>query len=103
MIKLSDPLPIKRLVRLALDLPEVGWTPEDGDKEELSQTVAKILTDKGEMLKEYFAIDIDENGDLNTLPLLLGNFWLCFMVKFIFNSVFVWSLKIYGVCERNTY
>ncbi|GJQ79891.1 Mlh1 [Trypoxylus dichotomus] len=73
VVKLSNPLPINKLALMGLDLPEVGWTPEDGDKAELANKVTEILTDKGEMLKEYFSMDIDEDGNLNTLPLLLEN------------------------------
>lgn len=72
IIKFSHPLSIKKLALTGLDLPEVGWTPADGDKEHLAQNVAEILTDKGEMLKEYFSVDIDKEGNLNALPLILG-------------------------------
>ncbi|KAK9700514.1 DNA mismatch repair protein Mlh1 C-terminus [Popillia japonica] len=73
IIKFSHPLSIKKLALTGLDLPEVGWTPADGDKEHLAQNVAEILTDKGEMLKEYFSVDIDKEGNLNALPLILEN------------------------------
>ncbi|XP_025830959.1 DNA mismatch repair protein Mlh1-like [Agrilus planipennis] len=71
IISFSDPLSVKKLALEALKLPETGWTPEDGDKNELAEKVTEILTEKGEMLKEYFTLEIDENGDLKTLPLLL--------------------------------
>lgn len=66
---------------MSLDLPDVGWTPEDGDKEELSQRVMEILTDKAEMLKEYFSMDIDQDGNLNTLPLILGKEKILFSIS----------------------
>uniref|UniRef100_A0A1Y1K4T7 DNA mismatch repair protein S5 domain-containing protein n=1 Tax=Photinus pyralis TaxID=7054 RepID=A0A1Y1K4T7_PHOPY len=72
-INLSDPLPLKELARLALDLAETGWTEEDGNKDELAEKVQEILTEKGDMLKAYFSIDIDEFGYLKSLPLLLDN------------------------------
>ncbi|KAF2885086.1 hypothetical protein ILUMI_21089 [Ignelater luminosus] len=73
VINLSDPLSIKELALIALDLPETGWTEEDGDKEELAKKVTEILTEKGVMLHEYFSLGIDEYGTLKSLPLLLEN------------------------------
>nr|XP_022902874.1 DNA mismatch repair protein Mlh1 [Onthophagus taurus] len=72
-ITLTNPLPIYDLCLLALDLSEVGWTPEDGDKTELSQKVVEILSDKAEMLEEYFSMEI-EDGKIKSLPLLIENY-----------------------------
>lgn len=72
IIKFSNSLPLFELIKMALELPETGWTEEDGNKEELAQKATEILTEKGEMLKEYFSMDIDENGCLLSIPLLLG-------------------------------
>jgi DNA mismatch repair protein MLH1 len=72
LISFSKPLPIYELALQGLDLPEVGWTPEDGDKKELAQKITEILTEKGEMLNEYFSLNISEEGQLSSLPLLLG-------------------------------
>lgn len=71
-IKLTCPLSIYELALVALDLPETEWTPEDGDKKTLAARAAEILTEKGEMLNEYFSMEIDENGYLKSLPLVLG-------------------------------
>lgn len=70
---------------LALDLPETGWTQEDGEKSVLAQKATEILTEKGEMLKDYFAMDIDENGSLQTIPLLLG-IELNIFIQFVFTK-----------------
>lgn len=70
-IKFSEPLPLNSLALLALNLPEAGWTLEDGDKEDLAKRVAEILIEKGEMLNEYFSVDVDKNGNLKSLPLIL--------------------------------
>lgn len=72
IIQLSDPVSIKELALIALDLPETGWTEEDGSKTELAQRVTEILTEKCEMLFEYFSMEIDENGFLKGLPLIIG-------------------------------
>ncbi|KAF5291784.1 hypothetical protein FQA39_LY14272 [Lamprigera yunnana] len=73
-IQLSEPLSLKELALLALDLSEAGWSEEDGDKDELASKVQEILTEKGEMLKEYFSMEIDEFGFLKSLPLILENY-----------------------------
>lgn len=74
-IKFSKPLSMLRLAQLALDLPETGWTPEDGDKNELAEKIVEILVEKREMLLEYFLLEIDDSGMLLSLPLLLGIFF----------------------------
>lgn len=68
----SEPFSLFELARDGLDIPEVGWTPEDGDKEDLANSVLNVLVDKGEMLKQYFSIDIDKKGQLHSIPVLLG-------------------------------
>lgn len=71
---------------MALELPETQWTPEDGDKAELAQRVMEILTEKGEMLQEYFAMEIDETGHLKSIPLLLGaNVCCCWLLLLYFS------------------
>lgn len=57
---------------IALNLPETNWTPEDGPKEELAERVVEILVDQREMLDDYFSLEIDESGNLCTVPLLMG-------------------------------
>ena len=46
MIKLNPPANIKDMTRLALDQPESGWTPNDGDKDDLAHGVVDMLTEK---------------------------------------------------------
>lgn len=71
-IRFNTPISILELAKIALDLPETEWTPEDGDKKELAERVMEILTEKSEMLDEYFSIEIDKNGCIKSIPLLLG-------------------------------
>lgn len=75
-IKFNTPLSIFELAQIALDLPETDWTSEDGDKKELAERVAEILTEKHEMLDEYFSMEIDANGCIKSVPLLLGDLFL---------------------------
>lgn len=71
-LQISEPLSIREIALCGLDLPETGWTPDDGDKNDLAQKIHTILTEKGEMLSEYFSLSIDPDGNPKTLPLLLG-------------------------------
>ena len=44
------------LAMIALDNPECGWEPEDGDKEVLARKTAKLFKSKMDMLDDYFSI-----------------------------------------------
>jgi len=70
-IDLSSPAPIYELALLALDCPDNGWTEEDGSKEELADFVLTLLQSKAEMLLDYFSIEINDKGELLSLPLIL--------------------------------
>lgn len=74
-INLSEKISIRELSMIALDLPETNWTPEDGPKEELALRVVEILIDQREMLADYFSMEIDESGNLCSVPLLLDNYF----------------------------
>ncbi|XP_044739606.1 DNA mismatch repair protein Mlh1 [Chrysoperla carnea] len=74
-IVLENPLPIYDLVIMALELTNIEYNPEeDGTKEEIANTVQTILTEKAEMLRTYFAVDINPEGYLKAIPLLLHNY-----------------------------
>lgn len=68
----EEPLSIKRLAELALDNEESGWCEDDGAKEDLAQNVCDILTQKADMLRDYYGIDINGDGYIKTMPMLLG-------------------------------
>ncbi|XP_062851880.1 DNA mismatch repair protein Mlh1 [Trichomycterus rosablanca] len=74
VLRLSSPAPLYDLAMLALDSEESGWTEEDGPKEGLAQYIVDFLKKKSEMLEDYFSVDIDEDGNLTGLPLLLDNY-----------------------------
>ncbi|XP_037321227.1 DNA mismatch repair protein Mlh1 [Pungitius pungitius] len=71
VLRLSTPAPLYDLAMLALDSEESGWTEEDGPKEGLAQYIVDFLKKKTEMLEDYFSIEIDQDGNLTGLPLLL--------------------------------
>lgn len=73
-LELSEPAPIMELVRLVLDTPESGWEPEDGEKDELAKYTVDLLKSKADMLMDYFSVEINEQGELTAMPLLLNNY-----------------------------
>ncbi|XP_059018122.1 DNA mismatch repair protein Mlh1 isoform X2 [Mustela lutreola] len=70
----EEPAPLFDLAMLALDSPESGWTEEDGPKEGLAEYIVEFLKKKAEMLTDYFSLEIDEEGNLTGLPLLIDNY-----------------------------
>ena len=42
-IKLSSPLPLTDLILIALNIPEVGWSEEDGDKYSIATVIHFIV------------------------------------------------------------
>ncbi|XP_039995837.1 DNA mismatch repair protein Mlh1 isoform X2 [Xiphias gladius] len=74
VLRLSTPAPLYDLAMLALDCEESGWTEEDGPKEGLAQYIVDFLKKKSEMLEDYFSMEIDQDGNLTGLPLLLDKY-----------------------------
>uniref|UniRef100_A0AAQ5XS04 DNA mismatch repair protein MLH1 n=1 Tax=Amphiprion ocellaris TaxID=80972 RepID=A0AAQ5XS04_AMPOC len=68
------PAPLYDLAMLALDSEESGWTEDDGPKEGLAQYIVDFLKKKAEMLEDYFSVEIDQEGNLTGLPLLLDKY-----------------------------
>ena len=74
VLRLSPPPKVMDLALLALEQEEAGWSPGDGDKEELARHVVDLLQGKKEMLADYFSLEFEMIGDslhLTGLPLLL--------------------------------
>lgn len=58
---------------IALELSESGYQEgEDKPKDELARDATKILTSRSLMLNDYFSIEIDSEGNILSIPLLLG-------------------------------
>ncbi|KAM6997210.1 DNA mismatch repair protein Mlh1 [Tautogolabrus adspersus] len=74
VLQLSSPAPLYDLALLALDSEESGWTEDDGPKDGLAQYIVDFLRKKAEMLEDYFSVEIDQEGNLTGLPLLLDKF-----------------------------
>ncbi|XP_047539749.1 DNA mismatch repair protein Mlh1 [Vanessa atalanta] len=71
LIKLSDPLPLVELFVLGLSSQESQWDPELGDKRDMAKQMVELLVSKCSMLFEYFSLQINNQGELLALPLLL--------------------------------
>ncbi|XP_023681471.1 DNA mismatch repair protein Mlh1 [Paramormyrops kingsleyae] len=74
VLRLSSPAPLYDLAMLALEMEESGWSEEDGPKEGLAQYIVEFLQKKAEMLEDYFSMEIDQDGNLVGLPLLLDGY-----------------------------
>ncbi|KAM9365180.1 DNA mismatch repair protein Mlh1 [Pholidichthys leucotaenia] len=74
ILRLSTPAPLYDLAMLALDSEESGWTEDDGPKEGLAKYIVDFLKKKAEMLEDYFSMEIDQEGNLTGLPLLLDKY-----------------------------
>lgn len=75
-MRLTNPAPVYDLLLLALDEEErLGkWTESDGSKDEIARLNAKILLTKAQMLREYFSFDINTDGNVCTIPIILDQF-----------------------------
>ncbi|KAH8355292.1 hypothetical protein KR093_010510, partial [Drosophila rubida] len=70
-ISVVPPLPLEQLLLIALNSQAAGWVPEDGDKSELAANATAILQQKAPIMREYFALRISDDGQLESLPALL--------------------------------
>ncbi|KAK3806187.1 MAG: DNA mismatch repair protein Mlh1-like protein [Linnemannia elongata] len=78
-IRLSNPVSIKDMVRMALDdeqelMEKDEWPEELKPKDEIAQTVASTLITRKEMLKEYFSICITDDGKLSAIPMMVRGY-----------------------------
>ncbi|KAG0379446.1 DNA mismatch repair protein [Mortierella sp. AD032] len=78
-IRLSSPVPIKDMVRMALDdeqelMEKDEWPEELKPKDEIAQTVANTLVARKQMLKEYFSICVTDDGKLSAIPMMVKGY-----------------------------
>lgn len=55
-------------------MEESGWTELQGPKDQIANNVVQKLTENAAMLMEYFSLEIDDDGNLKCLPLILDNY-----------------------------
>ena len=80
MMQLKPAPKLFDLIRIALESPDSGWTETDGDKDELAKNAVRILSEKVDLLDDYFSIQISNNSEedggweLSSIPILLEGF-----------------------------
>lgn len=74
VMRLSEPASLQELVMLGLQHPDSGWKESDGPKEQLASFVVDLFKSKAAMLWDYFSMQIDQQGNLLSLPLIIDNF-----------------------------
>lgn len=73
-LELEEPLPVYDLAMIGLESCRSGWTEEDGPREQLAGRITNILSEKAQILKEYYGLVVNtETKCLESLPLLLEN------------------------------
>lgn len=75
-IKFNQPLDLRELLRIAAEHEAARTPPEDADLDwnEVVEVIREQLIDRSEMLNEYFAIKVTEDGMLTSIPLLLKGY-----------------------------
>ncbi|KAF9177173.1 DNA mismatch repair protein, partial [Haplosporangium sp. Z 11] len=78
-IRLSTPVDIKEMVRMALDdeqelMEKNEWPEELKPKDEIAKTVTNLLVGRREMLREYFSICITDQGQLSAIPMMIKGY-----------------------------
>ncbi|XP_013165532.1 PREDICTED: DNA mismatch repair protein Mlh1 [Papilio xuthus] len=71
LIKLSNPLPLEELMMLGLKTQKAEWNSQYGEMCEVAKQMTSLLISKKEMLFEYFSLEMNADGELLALPLLL--------------------------------
>lgn len=83
-------------VLLVLDCEESGWIENDGFKDELVIYIVNLLKEKRIMLLDYFFLEIDSEGNLLILFVLLDGYVLNLngFFMFVFRLVIEVSSRI---------
>ncbi|GJE86641.1 DNA mismatch repair protein MutL [Phanerochaete sordida] len=71
-IKLEPPPPLQALVELAVEAEDTSESKLS--KADIVDVIVETLLARREMLKEYFSLEIDANGYITSLPLLLKDY-----------------------------
>ncbi|EEB12436.1 DNA mismatch repair protein MlH1, putative [Pediculus humanus corporis] len=107
VLRFSNPLSIKELVLFYFELNEGKWTETDGTKDEISNNMTSLLCEKSDMLEDYFSIEIDNEGNICTLPIILEKYIpnLALLPDFVVRicSEVDWDLEkpcLEGICRE---
>ncbi|KAH6909546.1 DNA binding protein [Coprinopsis sp. MPI-PUGE-AT-0042] len=71
-LKLEPPPSLRRLLEIAIEVEDT--TESRLSKDELAEKIANLLLERREMLSEYFSLDISEDGNVESVPLLLRDY-----------------------------
>ncbi|CAG9814820.1 unnamed protein product [Phaedon cochleariae] len=73
--KFSNRISIHELAMIGLEMPETGWTQEDGEKSVLAKRIVECFGGtRRAMLLDYFCMEIDELGNICSLPILVEDY-----------------------------
>ncbi|KAK6544565.1 DNA mismatch repair protein [Orbilia ellipsospora] len=77
-IRFEKPLPLAELIDMAIEIEKQKETAEFGDVqndyEGIAQQVSNTLSEKKDMIGEYFSLRINDNYELESIPLLLKGY-----------------------------
>ncbi|KAI9022274.1 histidine kinase-like ATPase [Phycomyces nitens] len=75
-LRLDSPIDISKYLEMAIQAEELfGCIPTDiPDKKDIINSIREILVSRAELLKEYFNIEVSQDGMLHSLPLLLQDY-----------------------------
>lgn len=73
-IQFEDSLDVSELAMIGFGMKEIGWDESDGPKDFLVQRVKAVLVEQRELLREYFNITINVDGELETLPSIISSY-----------------------------
>lgn len=73
-IEFEEPMNITNLALIGFDMKECGWEQTDGSKKDLAEKVKVVLTEHREMLREYCSITISDDGEIESLPVIIPSY-----------------------------
>lgn len=73
----QNPLPLTQLALIALEDTE----GDEAEKQSIAEAASTVIQSKSSMLKDYFSMYIDSSGNLESVPLLLGNKLTCYIIQ----------------------
>jgi len=76
-MRLSEKVPLRDAIRMALDDAEAAGErneQEDGPLDETAEKFARSLFQRKELLSDCFSLDIDEEGNLRSMPVLVEQY-----------------------------
>ena len=73
-IRFDPPLSIPELIRIGVNIERTENPDDSVEWDEVPDLVTKQLISRREMLQEYFSFEVSDEGELNSLPLLVKGY-----------------------------